>query len=95
MQALRPVTVDLATGVITLGGTHVTLERDGEHYIAPGGGCLRALTFEERSSVVAGALIDPEPNRALLTKLRHSPMASADNESRIDGRPCAGTGRRR
>ena len=73
MQALRPVTVDLATGVVTLGGTQLTLERDGERYVAPGDGLLvRALTFEERSSVVAGALIDPEPNRALLTKLRQS-----------------------
>ena len=71
MQALRPVTVDLATGVVTLGGTRVTLERDGERYVAPDGLGLRALSFEERSSVVAGALMTPEPNRALLNKLRN------------------------
>ena len=83
MQALRPVTVDLATGVITLGSTQVTLERHGEQYIAPGGLLVRALTFGERSSVVAGALMDPEPNRALLAKLRHFSNVLPDTESRI------------
>lgn len=83
MQALRPVTVDLATGVVTLGGTHLTLERDGERYVAPGGRRLRALTFEERSSVVAGALIDPEPNCALLTKLRNLGNIPADNGDQL------------
>jgi hypothetical protein len=71
MQALRPVTVDLATGAVTLGSTRVTLQREGEHYVAANGFRGRALTFEERSQVVAGALMEREPNRALLTKLRN------------------------
>jgi hypothetical protein len=70
MSAIRPVTVDLATGVVTIGGTRVALERAGAYFTAPGGFRARALTFAERSSIVAGALIDPEPHRSLLTKLR-------------------------
>ncbi len=83
MQMLRPVTVDLATGVVTLGGTRVALQREGEHYVAPGGVRARALTFEERSGVVAGALIDPEPNRALLTKLRNLANVSSDHDDEL------------
>jgi hypothetical protein len=70
MPAFRPVTVDLATGVVTIGGTRVALQREGAYFNASGGFRARALTFAERSLIVAGALIDPEPNRALLTKLR-------------------------
>ncbi len=83
MQAFRPVTVDLATGVITLGPAQLRLERHGQKYIAPGGLLVRALTFGERSSVVAGALMDPEPNRALLAKLRQFSNVLPDNESEI------------
>lgn len=71
MQALRPVTVDLATGVVMLGGTCVSFVRDGEDYVTPHGLRARALTFEERSHIVAGALMEREPNRALLAKLRN------------------------
>ncbi len=83
MQTLRPVTVDLATGVVTLGGKRVALQREGEHYAAFGGIRARALTFEERSGVVAGALIDAEPNRALLTKLRNLANISGDCASEL------------
>jgi hypothetical protein len=71
MQASRPITVDLSTGVVVLGGTRVVLERDGDHYVAPGGLRARVLTFEERSGVIAGALMDREPKRALLSRLRN------------------------
>ena len=84
MQALRPVTVDLATGVVTLGGTRVALQRDGEQYVTPGGPRLRALTFEERSWVVAGALMSPEPNRALLSKLRNLANVTTDGDEMTD-----------
>jgi hypothetical protein len=71
MQPLRPVTVDLATGVVMLGGACVSFVRDGEDYVTPHGLRARALTFEERSHIVAGALMEREPNRALLAKLRN------------------------
>lgn len=44
---------------------------------------MRALTFEERSSVVAGTLMDPEPNRALLTKLRTLAKVHPDTDSEL------------
>jgi len=83
MQALAPVIVDLATGVVMLGGTRVALERDGEHYVSPDGLRTRALTFEERSSVVAGALMEREPNRALLSKLRNLANVPAGAEGAL------------
>jgi hypothetical protein len=83
MQALRPIMVDLAAGVVTLGGMRVALQRKGERYVASGGLQARALTFEERSWVVAGALIDPEPNRALLTKLRNLANISGDHGDEV------------
>src|SRR6185312_10000050 len=81
MQAPRPVTVDLAAGIVTLGGMRVALERSGEQFVAPGGWPLRSLTFEERSRIVAGALIAPEPYRALLNQLRNlASVANQDDE---------------
>lgn len=83
MPAIRPVTVDLATGVVTIGGTRVTLDRDATYFTAPDGFRARALTFAERSSIVAGALIDPEPNRSLLTKLRSLAAPSHDTATEM------------
>jgi len=76
MRTLGPVTVDLAAGIVTLGGNSITLAREGDHFIAPGGLHARALRFEERSLVVAGALLEPEPNRALLVKSQVSPATA-------------------
>ncbi len=86
MPAIRPVTVDLATGVVTIGGTRVSLERADGYFTAPGGFRARALTFAERSSIVAGALIDPEPHRALLTKLRALAAPSHDTATKCQTR---------
>jgi hypothetical protein len=83
MQASRPITVDLSTGVVVLGGTRVVLERDGDHFVAPGGLRARVLTFEERSGVIAGALMDREPKRALLSRLRNLAGNGNDTEEAL------------
>jgi len=83
MPAIRPVTVDLATGVVTIGGTRVHLACADGYFTAPGGFRARALTFAERSSIVAGALIDPEPQRALLTKLRALAAPAYDKSDQV------------
>lgn len=83
MQALLPVTVDLASGVVTLGSTRVQLERHGNSYVAPGGWPVRTLTFQERSRVIAGALIDPEPISALLAKLRTLANVPSDSKDEM------------